>query len=177
VHTTSKPNMLPGLPLLESTPDILDLLLRAAPEDAFAWQPAPDRWSIRDILAHLAEVEYHVMRARARRMVEEDAPVLEPYDQNAAYLAGRYAMQDARTSLERFRREREASVTWLRTLPPAVVEHIGKHQDLGVITFGQLMHEWAFHDVGHLRQIAEVLRAKAFWPQMGAFQRYYNINP
>jgi hypothetical protein len=177
VNTPSKPEMLPGLPLLETTPDLLDVLLRAATEEAFAWQPVPGRWSIRDILAHLAEVEHRVMRVRARRILEEDAPELESYDQNAAYLSGRYATQDARTSLERFRQEREASVTWLRTLPPEAVVRIGTHQELGVITFGQLMHEWAFHDLGHLRQIAEVLRATAFWPHMGAFQRYYTINP
>jgi hypothetical protein len=162
---------------LDTAPGLLELLLRAATEDVLAWQPAPDRWSIRDILAHLAEVETRVMRVRARRLVEEDAPELASYDQNAASLSGRYATQDARASLERFRQEREASVTWLRTLPPESVERIGTHQDLGVITFGQLMHEWAFHDIGHLRQIAEVLRANAFWPHMGAFQRYYNINP
>jgi hypothetical protein len=39
------------------------------------------------------------------------------------------------------------------------------------------MNEWAFHDLGHIRQIAELFRARAFFPVMGPLQAGYVIRP
>ncbi len=43
------------------------------------------------------------------------------------------------------------------------------------ITLSHLLNEWAFHDLGHVRQIAEIVRA-FFYPHMGPFQKYYKVN-
>jgi hypothetical protein len=53
----------------------------------------------------------------------------------------------------------------------------GKHGTIGPITIGQLMNEWAFHDLGHIRQIAELYRSRAFYPSIGPFQQFYTIKP
>jgi len=41
----------------------------------------------------------------------------------------------------------------------------------------QLVNEYAFHDLGHIRQIMELYRAHVFYPEMGAYQGYYKISP
>ena len=46
-----------------------------------------------------------------------------------------------------------------------------------MITFAQLLNEFVFHDLGHIRQIMELYRSHAFYPNMGVFQSYYKINP
>jgi hypothetical protein len=46
-----------------------------------------------------------------------------------------------------------------------------------MITLSQMLNEWASHDLGHLRQIAELYRAHAFHPHAGPFQRYSNPKP
>lgn len=167
---------LPNLTLLEQTPIIIEKILYAAAKDELYWKPKPDRWSISEVLAHLVDVE-QVFRERARRMVEEDSPALPAYDQNAAYAAGKYSSGDAEEHLRKFCHERDRSMSWLRYLPAAAAARTGQHAELGRITLGELVHEWAFHDLGHVRQIAELYRSRAFYTRMGGFQRYYTVNP
>ncbi len=162
--------------VLEQTPTILEKLLLGATDDALHWKPSPERWSVSEVLAHLTETEA-MFRERTRRMVEEESPALENYDQNAAYAAGKYSGRHAREQLKRFSDERDRSLAWLRHLPGSAAARAGRHAELGQITVAELMSEWAFHDLGHIRQIAELYRAHTFYPKMGGFQRYYSVKP
>ena len=65
----------------------------------------------------------------------------------------------------------------LRYLPAAALARIGRHAELARIAVGELFNGWAFHDLGHIRQIAELVRARAFYPHPGSFQRYSKVNP
>ena len=167
---------LPGILLLEQTPIIIEKVLYAATKDELHWKPSMERWSICEVLAHLSDVE-QVFRERARRMVEEDSPALDAYDQNAAYAAGKYSSGTAQENLRQFCHERDRSVSFLRYIPAKAIARTAQHAELGRITLGELMHEWAFHDLGHIRQISELYRARAFYPRMGGFQRYYTVKP
>jgi len=167
---------LPGIGLLEQTPMILEKLLLAVPPEMLEWKPSAERWSVSEVLRHLAETE-ETFRERTRRMIEEDLPFLESYDQNASHAAGNYSGRPAREQLKRFCHKRDRALAWLRYLPAGLATRTGRHAELGQITVGELMNEWAFHDLGHIRQIAELYRARAFYPEMGAFQRYYTVRP
>ncbi|MFZ0637205.1 MAG: DinB family protein [Candidatus Acidiferrales bacterium] len=170
-------NALPGLPVLEQTPIIIEKIVHIANDEQLHWKPAADRWSISEVLAHLAEVEVVGFRERVQRMLESDSPQLEGYDQNAAYLAGRYSGKKARENLHVFCHERDRSLSFLRYVPAGMTSRSGIHSVIGKITIGQIMNEWAFHDLGHIRQIAELFRSRAFHPSIGPFQRYYTIRP
>ncbi len=167
---------LPGVALLEQSPMIFEKLLVAATPDQTQWKPAPDRWSIIEVLAHLVEVE-EMFRTRANRMMEENDPLLEAYDEKAADAAGKYSTGTAREHLRKFCHARDRSVTFLRYLPAAAGARTARHPELGSLTLSELMHEWAFHDLGHVRQIAELLRARAFYPHIGGFQKFYTVKP
>jgi hypothetical protein len=175
--TAVKPLTLPGLPVLEQTPIILEKIVATANEDELHWKPSMERWSISEVLAHLAETEDSAFRQRVKMMLEQEMPVLASYDQNAAYAAGKYSSGRAREHLKRFCHERDRSLSSLRYVPAGMISRKGRHEVLGEITIGQLMNEWAFHDLGHIRQIAELYRSRAFYPQMGPFQRFYTVNP
>ncbi len=166
----------PELAVLEQTPIVIEKILVAATREQMHWKPAPERWSIGEVLAHLVEVD-KLFRERGRRMVEQKDPVIEPYDQNVAYAAGNYSHKDAVDLLREFCHERDQSVTWLRYLPESARARSGRHAEIGTVTLGQMISEWAFHDLGHIRQIAELYRARAFWHKLGASQRYYAIRP
>ena len=171
-----KRESLPTLDLLEQTPIIIEKILYSATQEQLHWKPAMDRWSISEVLAHLVDIE-RVFHERARKMVEEENPALEAYDQNVAYQAGKYSGGKAVEHLHEFCHERDRSVSWLRYLPVKVATRTARHSEIGAITLDQLLHEWAFHDLGHIRQISELLRARAFFPRMGGFQRYYTVKP
>jgi hypothetical protein len=168
---------LPGLAVLEQTPIILEKLVHIASDDQLQWKPSMERWSISEVLAHLAEAEALAFRDRVKMMLDHESPLLEAYDQNAAYTAGRYSGARARENLKIFCHERDRTLSWLRYIPAGMSSRTGRHAEYGPITVGQLMNEWAFHDLGHIRQITELYRSRAFWPAMGAFQKTYKINP
>jgi hypothetical protein len=162
---------------LEVTPDVLRALLSPLSAAEADWKPAPQRFSVAEVMAHLCDTETQVFRTRVHRMVEEDGPQLDAYDQEAIAAAGGYAAQSAQETLKNFQQQRTDNLTYLRNLPAEVGNRVGIHPELGQITLAQLLNEWAFHDLGHLRQIAELLRAYRFYPHLGAFQKYYTVNP
>jgi hypothetical protein len=168
--------LLPGFEVLEQTPIIIEKILVAAGREALHWKPAPERWSISEVLAHLTEVE-GVFLGRAKAMVEQENPHIEAYDQNQAYAAGRYSGGNAAEHLHKFCHERDRSLSWVRYLPPTAALRRAQHAEIGPINLGQMMHEWAFHDLGHIRQIAELYRVHTFYSRMGEARRYYSVNP
>jgi hypothetical protein len=111
------------------------------------------------------------------RIVEEDNPMIEPYDTDAYFAGGQYSGRDAEDSFDHFEEQRELNLEYLRGLPAGAADRTGRHTELGAITVGQLMNEWALHDLGHIRQIAEIIRSLKYYPHMGPFQSQYKINP
>ena len=47
----------------------------------------------------------------------------------------------------------------------------------GIACIAQLVNEFAFHDLGHIRQVVELYRSHVFYPEMGAYRGYYKISP
>jgi hypothetical protein len=166
---------LPGISLLEQTPIIIEKILLDVPDSTLGWKPAMDRWSISEVLAHMTETD-QIFRERIRRIAQENTPAIEPFDQNASYAAGKYS-GTGREHLRNFCHERDRSLSLLRYLPEAAIGRAGKHAEIGTITISDHLHEWAFHDLGHIKQIAELYRARQFYPKMGGFKTYYTVKP
>lgn len=166
---------LPAITVLEQTPGILRALVAPVTQEQMDWKPAPDRWSIAMVLAHLAEVEVKGFGQRFWAMAQEESPFLPFYDQMALFRSGEQF--NGAEELEKFAGRRKETLDWLKSLPDAVADRDGRHEELGRITFGEMLNEMALHDLGHIRQVAEVYRAQAFYPHIGAFQRYYTMHP
>jgi hypothetical protein len=170
------PGAIPGIAVLEQTPIIIEKIVLSASDADMGWKPAMDRWSISEVLAHLAEAEVVAFRDRIRAMIEKNNPPIEGYDQNAAYAAGNYSGQ-GRENLKKFCHERDRSLSFLRYVSPEVLGRKGQHSKIGPITVGHVLNEWAFHDLGHIRQIAELYRSRAFYPYSGPFREFNTIKP
>ena len=166
------PNQAP-ISLLEKTPALLELLLRDLPQDLLQWKPAPDRWSIAEVLGHMAVIE-QLYEQRARRIVIEDSPSLPPYVPPSE---SELQQTPARQHFEKFVALRRAFVFYLHGVPSAAAARAGRHHEVGTITLSEMLHELANHDLGHLRQIAELYRAHAFHPYSGPIQKYSNPKP
>jgi DinB family protein len=162
----------PPISMLEKTPAILEILLRDLPGEVLEWKPAPDRWSIGEVLAHLAMIE-KLYEQRVRRIVLEDSPDLPKYEP----AEGEAQKKSARQSMEEFVPLRRAFVFYLHSIPASAAGRTGKHAELGNISLSQMLNELANHDLGHLRQIAELYRAYSFYPNAGPFQKYSNPKP
>jgi hypothetical protein len=171
MHTDS----LDCLDLLESTPAILrDLMSELSEEDA-RWKPAPDRFSVAEVLAHLSHSEGHCYRARLDRFLSEELPEVEPDHASLHY--DLYRQADPQDSFDHFEEQRETNVEFMRTLPRSAGARRARHREAGEITLSEMLHEWALHDLGHIRQVAELVRARRYLPGAGPLGRYYKLNP
>jgi len=159
--------------LLEKTPSLLEILLRDLPHDLLEWKPAPYRWSIVEVVTHMTAIE-GLYKQRVKLIMLDHAPLLPKFAPHSADQAHR---KSAARHLEEFSVLRRAFVVYLHSIPTAAASRTGEHHDLGTITLSQMLHELANHDLGHLRQIAELYRAQAFYPYAGPFQRYSNPKP
>ena len=162
----------PAIALMEKTPQVLETMLGGIAPDVLRWKPNPDRWSISEVLSHLADCE-DCLSERVRRFVLEETPALKEY----APPAEGFSAGTPQEHLSRFASTRKELVQFLRTLPPDIGARTAQHSQLGLITLEQMLNEWASHDLGHIRQIAELYRARAFHPNAGPFAAYQNLNP
>jgi hypothetical protein len=162
------------LEILATTPEKLRREISIFSRREMLARPAPDKWSVQEVLAHLADVEEVGMRARVAAMIEQENPTLLPVDHEARVAQFEYNAIDPRRSLARLERQRRANVKWLRKLRPAQLKRKGVHQQVGEITAEELITEWAFHDLGHLKQILEIKRY-ALYPRMGNMRAFYEV--
>ncbi len=162
------------LDTLSTTPQKLEQEISTLSRRELVTRPAPGKWSVQEILAHLADVEELGMRARVAEMIEQPNPTLLPYDQEARAVELDYSKIDPRKSLARLTQQRRANVRWLRTLRPAQFKRRANHEGVGSITVEELVTEWAFHDISHLRQILEIKRRLLF-PHMGNMRAFYDL--
>jgi len=163
------------LDLLEETPAILRGLMRELSHDDAVWKPATDRFSVAEVLAHLSHTEGHCYRMRVDRFMSEELPVLEPDD--AQMHLHLYRDADAEDSFDHFEEQRETNVEYLRSLPRAAGDRRAMHREAGEITLQQMLHEWAMHDLGHVRQIAELVRARKHLQAAGKLGEGYKLRP
>jgi DinB superfamily len=168
-------NGLPGLDLLEATPGILRGLMTELNQDDVRWKPAPDRFSVAEVLAHLAHSESHCYRMRLDRFMAEVRPEFEPDD--AQMYLDLYRDADAGDAFDHLKEQRAKNVGFLRGLPAGVGERVAWHKEYGEITLAQMLNEWALHDLGHIRQIAELARARKYKAGAGAMAGPYDLRP
>jgi hypothetical protein len=143
-------------------------------EDA-RWKPASDRFSIAEVLAHLSHSEGHCYRMRVDRFLAEEMPEFEPDD--AQMHLELYKNGDPDEDFAHFEEQRETNIELLRGLAADAGSRKAKHRTAGEITLSQMLHEWAMHDLGHVRQIAELVRARKYLAGAGPLGEDYSLKP
>ena len=166
---------LPCLELLEAKPTILRALMCEISEEDARWKPAPDRFSIAEVLSHLSHSEGHCYRARVDRFLAEEMPEFEPDD--AQMYLDVYKNADPEEDFAHFEDQREANIDLLRSLPAAAGNRKALHREAGEITLVHMLHEWALHDIGHIRQVAELVRARKYLAGAGPLGSEYQLKP
>jgi hypothetical protein len=166
---------LPCLDLLEATPAILRGLMSELSEEDARWKPAENRFSIAEVLCHLSHSEGHCYRSRVDRFLSEEAPTFEPDDAQMHLEVYKHADPDE--DFAHFEDQRLTNVELLRGLPAAAGNRKALHRTAGEITLSQMLHEWALHDLGHIRQIAELVRARKYLAGAGPLGEEYNLKP
>ena len=141
----------------QATPSQLELRLREVAPAELIRRPAPEKWSIAEIVAHLADAEL-AMGWRLRNMLANPGVALTWWDEAAWAERLGYAQQEASLSAGVFRALRESNLRLLESVPRAQwVECYGVHEVRGKQTVEEFVSLEAAHDLNHLRQIDRIL--------------------
>ena len=116
---------------------------------------APGKWSVRQILCHLADGEI-AFAYRIRQTLAEPHHVIQPFDQDAWGRRYGSASLDARTALDAFSAARRWNVALLNSLAPADSSKPVTHPERGAMTLQTIVETMAGHDLNHLEQIENI---------------------
>src|SRR5258707_5005460 len=138
--------------------ELLATVLTGAAGEEVDFTPAPGKWSIRQIMAHVADSEL-VGAHRLRLVIAEENPTLTAFDQDAWTKNLDYAKRKPTQSLETFRRLRAENYELLKELPESTFDRAGMHTESGRRTLRSLLEGYADHAESHARQL-QTIRAE-----------------
>src|SRR5206468_2569357 len=140
----------PALDVISKTPAALQSLVMKSDAGKLTRTPAPGKWSVREILCHLADCEL-VFGFRLRQTAAEDNPTIQPFDQD--HWAPTYPKMDASQALSVFSALRDWNLAFVRALGPAALSRKTTHPERGTMTFQTILETMGGHDVNHLKQV------------------------
>ena len=119
---------------------------------------APGKWSIRDVIQHLADSEL-VGANRFRMVMAHENPPLAAYDQDLWAERLRYSESNVNDALDEFTSLRRSNVRLFERATDEDFERVGMHSERGEESLRRLLKLYAGHDIVHLRQIDRIRRA------------------
>jgi uncharacterized damage-inducible protein DinB len=142
------------IPVLFATAERLRSLTAPLSPEQIDRLPAPNKWSVREIVAHLADCEI-AFSFRLRQTLApapgEPHAVIQPFDQDA--WAQRYAAYDLLSALDLFRAARNWNLHLISTLTEVDRHRPTTHPERGTMTFWTIVETMAGHDINHLQQL------------------------
>ena len=151
------PHMDPSIPdRLSANAGVVRYLLEGVDVDQARWRPVPAKWSLLEVVNHLADEEREDFRTRLDLTLHRPGHPWPPIDPEGWVRARDYDSRDPAGSLEDFLRERQASVAWLRGLTDFDPTASYAHPTRGPISAGTLLHSWVAHDLIHIRQMTRL---------------------
>jgi len=141
------------------------------PRRVLAFRPAPEEWSILEVLGHLIEAEQRGFAGRIRLILAQDGRTLERWDPDQVARDRRDWEKDPSVLLGEFVRRREVSLQLVERLRDADLDKRGEHPTVGTLTVNDILHEWVHHDRNHIAQMTANVQACA-WPHMGNAQKF-----
>jgi hypothetical protein len=140
--------------VLEATPGRVASLVERMGEKGLDTRFGPGKWTGREVVAHLADVEIGT-GFRIRQMVSELNHVIQPFDQDA--WARPYSKLDGRAAVRALTALRPWNLSYYRTLSPADLARVAMHPERGEESVEMLIRMQAGHDRNHLAQLEQIL--------------------
>ena len=143
------------LPVQEQTVGALERLVAGMDDPALRRPEAPGRWSILEVVQHLADSEL-VYGYRIRMIVSHPTPDIQGFDQDLWARELDYRGRKMADALSEFRSLRESNLRLLRSLGPEKIERYGNHSERGKESVAKMLKLYAAHDLVHLKQIERI---------------------
>jgi hypothetical protein len=145
--------------LLAQGTDLIKAALSKVPAEAMDFKPAPHKWSVHEVIVHLADSEANAY-VRLRKIIAENGSSITVYDQDIWAQELQYASSDLDAALNLFSALRQASVDLLRRTPEIVwATHAVNHPEKGSYTLDDWLRTYSNHIPGHVKQIERNIEA------------------
>jgi tRNA-binding protein len=144
------------LSVLASTPARIGALIAGRSAADLRWTTSPTRWSIAQIVAHLADAEI-VGGYRFRMILAASGTPLHAFDQDGWAREMRYETRDAGASLALFSAVRRGQLALVRGLRDDELDRYGMHAERGKESIRHLLALYAGHDLNHISQIERLI--------------------
>jgi uncharacterized damage-inducible protein DinB len=141
----------------QATAQKLSALTRRLSKKQLTRRPAPGKWSIAEILAHLADSEL-VAGWRLRLILGSNGTPIQAFDQDVWADTFSYSRRDPKASLEMFRTLRANNVALLKSVPKPLWDNYGVHSERGKETVAHIVRMFAGHDLNHLQQVEKIAK-------------------
>ncbi|MGH9499471.1 MAG: DinB family protein [Terriglobales bacterium] len=145
------------LQVQQETAKRLAKLVKPLSKKQLSTRPEPGKWSITEILAHLADTEI-VGSWRMRLVIGQDGVPIQAFDQDVWAETLDYPRRDPKLSLETFRALRENNLRMLKALPKKLWDNHGMHSERGKETIAHIVRMFAGHDLNHLAQVEKIAK-------------------
>jgi hypothetical protein len=139
--------------VLQQTPSKLENLLESLTDFEVSYEEG--KWTAREILAHMADVEL-LIGYRLRQAVSEPSYVIQVMDQDT--WAKRYKKLEPSLSVETFRALRSWNLALFSTFGLEDWNKETMHPERGKETVDLMVSFLAGHDLNHLRQLEQIAR-------------------
>lgn len=137
----------------------IERLVKGVPAAKLRKRSVPGKWSVAEILSHLADTEL-VMSYRMKSILGAPGTPIAAFDQDKWAESQNYAKRDPKMSLQVLRTLRGANHAMLKSIRPEQWKHFGVHAERGEESIERIVQMVAGHDINHLRQIEATLTAK-----------------
>ncbi len=146
------------LAVVEATPTELERAVAGLDDERLRRPEKPGKWSINEVVAHLADSDL-VWGYRLRRVLAEERPQITGYDQDLWANRLRYREATLADSLTLLAANRAGNLRLIRAATPAELERAGVHTERGDESVAHMLKLYAAHDLVHLRQIERIKAA------------------
>ena len=154
--------------VLAATPETWQRLTRGLLAELLTVSPAPGEWSALECLQHIVDTET-MFKTRLECLLEgRDFPAFPPGRLSREPDRNRPASEPA----DEFTQLRRLNLKALGTVGVKDFSRTARHQQLGPVTLGQMMHQWPAHDLNHTVQ-AERALMQPFIAGCGPWDRFF----
>jgi hypothetical protein len=143
---------------LEANAEVIAALVTGVGPTQARWRPGSGKWSIVEVLNHLADEEVEDFRTRIEFTLERPGEPWPTIDPVRWVVERAYQSRSLEDSLHRFLEHRRDSIVWLERLqnPDWTVGHTRPGGER--LTAGDLLISWVAHDFIHIRQLNRLHR-------------------
>ena len=138
---------------LDKNKEVFKNLLKGCQKDLIMFRPEPGKWNLLEIICHLCDEEREDFRQRVELTLNSPTEKWPHIDPPAWVSERKYIEQDFESKIIEFCKEREKSVSWLRSLQNHQWDNSYNHPKVGPVSAKLIFVNWLAHDYLHIRQI------------------------